>query len=94
MDPFKELGSLKTKKGHTLCPGCHKWYNNKNRPMYCSEDGCNAYIGGDAKLKEDKTDARMITSSIASVRLHRAGVPVRIFVDLQENKVSHTPPYR
>ena len=90
MDPLKELGSLKTKRGHTLCPGCHKWYNNKNRPLYCTEDGCNGYIGGDEKNKDDKSDksdARMITSSIASVRAHRTGVAVRIFVDLKENKV-------
>ena len=79
MDPLKELGSLKTKKGHTLCPGCHKWYNNRNRPLYCTEDGCNGYIGGDKNNnKEDKSDAKMITSSIASVRLHCAGVAVRM----------------
>ena len=87
MDPLKDLGSLRTKRGHTMCPGCHKLYNNKGRPEYCTEDGCNGYLGGDAKEKEAKSDARMITSSIASVRLHRAGVGVRIFVDLKENKV-------
>ena len=89
MDPLKELGSLRTKRGHTMCPGCHKWYNNHGRPEYCTEEGCNGYLGGDPKKKPEKTDAVMLTKSIASVRQHRAGNHSRIFVDLKENKVCY-----
>ena len=32
-------------------------------------------------------DAKLITAQIASVKLNKCGIPVRTFVDLQENKV-------
>ena len=85
MDPLKDLGSLATKKGQTVCHGCHTVYNNKVLTRECKN--CHAYLGGKYEAKEKVLDAKMITSDIASVRLNQAGLPVRIFVDLKENKV-------
>ena len=87
MDPLEDLGSLKRKRGNPVCPGCQKSYNNRALPLYCTEDGCDAYLGGKYTPKDKKPDAQMITSNIASVRLNQAGIPVRVFVDLEENKV-------
>ena len=93
MDPLEDLGSLKKKKGQTACPRCKKKYNNRCLPSHCNEvlaDGkkCDGFLGGKYKPKEIVMDAKMITSTIASVRLNQAGIPVRIFVDLKENKVT------
>ena len=92
MDPFKDLGSLKRKRsGQTVCPKCQKQYNNRALPLKCPEENCGAFLGGKYEPKETDLDAKMITSIIASVRLNPAGVPVRVFVDLKENKVCTAP---
>jgi hypothetical protein len=92
MDPLEDLGSLKRKKGHTFCPRCKKEYNNRWLTPHCTAvlaDGkkCDGFLGGKYKPKDTVIDAKMITSTIASVWLNQAGIPVRIFVDLKENKV-------
>ena len=77
------------KKGHTYCPRCGKEYNNRVKPKYCTQENCDAYLGGKYKPpdKNQILDAKLITAHIASVRLNKAGVPVRTFVDLKQNKV-------
>ena len=86
MDPLDELGSLqKKKRGQTLCQNCKKPYNNRSIKVKC--DNCDAFMGGSYLPKEREKDALLITSTIASVRLNAAGVAVRVFVDLKENKV-------
>ena len=87
MNPFEDFGSQKRKKGHKYCPKCDKEYNNRALPLHCTEDNCNGYLGGKFKPKDTKPDAQMITPNLASVRLNKAGIPVRVFVDLEENKV-------
>jgi hypothetical protein len=88
MDPLDELGSLKRQKaGQTICPKCKKQYNNRSLPLKCIEVSCEAFLGGSYKPKESALDAKLLNSTIASVRLNTAGVAVRVFVDLKENKV-------
>jgi hypothetical protein len=90
MDPFEKLGSLslqRQKSGQTICPKCSKQYNNRACPNRCTEANCQAFLGGNFIPKEKTLDAKLITSTIASVRLNTAGVPVRVFVDLKESKV-------
>ena len=92
MDPFDELGSLrKQNRGQSECPKCGKQYNNRSKPVKCTGLNCDAFLGGSFKPKVKEADAQLLTSTIASVRLNAAGIPVRVFVDLKENKVSrHT----
>ena len=86
-DPLDELGSSRNKPGQKECPKCKKKYNNRSIPPRCSETNCDAFLGGNYKVKAKDADAKLITSTIASVRLNTGGVPVRVFVDLRENKV-------
>ena len=89
MDPFDELGSLrKQNRGQSNCPKCGKQYNNRSKPVKCTGLSCDAFLGGSFKPKVKEADAQLLTSTIASVRLNAAGIPVRVFVDLKENKVS------
>ena len=75
-------------RGHKRCPKCGKLYNNNAIPERCTAEGCDRYLGGKAKTKPPKEQlAQLITSTIASVRLRTGGFPVRVFVDLKENKV-------
>ena len=86
MDPLDELGSLqKKKRGQSVCQKCKKQYNNRSIKVKC--DNCDAFMGGSYQPKEREKDAQLLTSTIASVRLNAAGVAVRVFVDLKENKV-------
>lgn len=55
--------------------------------MYCTTEDCFYYLGGSYTPKEKSLDAYLLSTSVASVRKNVAGVPVRVFVDLQENKV-------
>ena len=85
------FGSLrKKKKGQTQCYRCFKYYNNNAVTQYCSAKGCGAYLGGNFVQSNTSPDAKMITNHVASVRLNKAGLPIRIFVDLLENKVFRT----
>ena len=86
MDPFHELGSLQRQKsGQTICPKCNKQYNNRALPNKCFD--CQAFLGGNFRPKDKSTDGKLITATIASVRLNKAGVHKRIFVDLKQSKV-------
>ena len=88
MDPLDELGSLKKPgRGQSVCPKCKKQYNNRALKLKCSEGNCDGFLGGSYKPKPTEKDAKLLTSTIASVRLNTAGVPVCVFVDLKENKV-------
>ena len=75
-DEFSFLGSLLKKKGQSKCPRCSRMYNNNAKPLYCSVSECGAYLGGKYEEKSSETDAKMISSTIASVRLNKAGIPV------------------
>ena len=44
-------------------------------------------LGGTHQPKEKALDALLITSNLVSVRKNVGGVPVRVFVNLQQNKV-------
>ena len=86
MDPLDDIVSLKRQKsGQKICPKCHKQYNNRAIPNKCFN--CQAFLGGKYKLTAETQDAKLINSSIASVRLGTTGVHRRVFVDLKENKV-------
>ena len=86
MDPFYELGSLQRQKsGQTICPKCNKQYNNRALPNKCFD--CQAFLGGSFKPTEKGLDAQLITSTLASVRLNKAGPNKRVFVDLKQAKV-------
>ena len=66
--------------------GIHKLY--RWVPLYCQTEDCHHYLGGSFKPKEKFLDAYLLTTSIASVRKNVAGAAVRVFVNLQKNKVS------
>ena len=86
MDPFFDVGSLKKQKsGQKICPKCHKQYNNRAIPNKCFN--YQAFLGGNYKQTAETKDAKLISSSIASVRMGTTGVHRRVFVDLKENKV-------
>ena len=81
---------FKKKKGHSYCPRCEAEYNNKVKPKYCTQENCGGYLGGSYKPPQKDyslPDAKLITRDIASVRLHKTGHPIRVFVDLKQNKV-------
>ena len=83
-----ELGSLQRQKsGQSNCPNrnCDRTFNNRAKPANC--DKCGTFIGGSFKPKEKTLDAKILTSSIVSVRQNLMGVPTRVFVDLKESKV-------
>ena len=88
MDPLEELGSLQRQKsGQSKCPNrnCDRSFNNRAKPPNC--DKCGAFLGGSFKPKEKTIDAKILASSIVSVRQNLVGVHTRVFVDLKENKV-------
>jgi hypothetical protein len=90
MDPFDQLGSLslqRQKSGQTVCPKCFTVYNNRALPPKCDRGNCGAFLGGTYVRKTKPLDAKLITSTLASVRLNTSGVAVRVFVDLEESKV-------
>ena len=64
-----------------------KIYLKRWVPLYCFGEDCHYYLGGSYAPKEKSLDAQLLTSSLASVRKNVAGVPIRILVNLQENKV-------
>ena len=81
---------FKKKKGHSYCPRCEAEYNNKVKPKYCTQEKCGGYLGGSYKPPQKDyslPDAKLITRDIASIRLHKTGHPIRVFVDLKQNKV-------
>ena len=86
-----ELGSLKRKKsGQTNCE-CGKLFNNAKVPEFC--DICKFRLGGTYEPPPEKRsvpDSVLISDKIASIRKETAGEPVRVFVDLDQNKVSET----
>ena len=90
IDPMDDIGFIrKPARGQKSCPKCHKRYNNNALPLRCTEANCDGYLGGQEPIivKEKDPIAQLITSTIASVRQHPGGHPVRVFVDLKENKV-------
>ena len=82
-------GFKKKKKGHSYCPKCEAEYNNRVKPKYCTQENYGGYLGGNYEppQKDMLTDEKLITRDIASVRLNKTGQPIRIFVDLKQNKV-------
>ena len=84
-DDFQLL--RRQKSGQKVCPRCQKSYNNRAVPYHCTESNCGAFLGGSYKPPEKVVDARLLTSSIVSVRQNPVGIPTRVFVDLRGNKV-------
>ena len=84
-DDFQLL--RRQKSGQKVCPRCQKSYNNRAVPYHCTESNCGAFLGGSYKPPEKVVDAKLLTSSIVSVRQNPAGIPTRVFVDLRGNKV-------
>ena len=82
------LGSLKRKRsGQKICE-CGKSFNNATIPKCC--DKCGFQLGGSHEPPKVDifTDAKVIKNlNLASVRLNKAGENLRVFVDLEENKV-------
>ena len=55
-------------------------------PPNCNS--CNYYLGGSYSPVVKPIDAKLLTLSVASVRKNPTGIPVRVLVNLQENKVN------
>lgn len=53
---------------------------------------CHNYLGGDYNPEEKALDALLISDNFASVRKNVTGAPIRVIVDLEQNKV-FTYPY-
>ena len=82
-----QLGSLKRKRSGGKRCNCGKWFSNTKTPKFC--DVCGYLLGGSYEPPLDIfTDAVVIRDvKISSVRLRKTGENLRIFVDLNQNKV-------
>ena len=97
MDPFDQLGSFslqRQKSGQTVCPKCLSVYNNRALPPKCDKEKCGEFLGGTYVRKTKPLDAMMLTSTLASVRLNVTGVPLRVFVNVEESKVNKYTKYQ
>ena len=93
MEPSKVKSLQRSVSGQKQCRGCMKSFNNRSLPEFC--DNCNYRIGGQFVPKDKKnTDPQLLTSTLASVRTNKAGIPTRTFVDLSKNKVYTIVLYR
>ena len=59
-------------------------------PLYCDGQDCYYYLGGSYVPKEKALDAHLLTATLASVRKNDTGAALRVFVNLQENKVKQS----
>ena len=57
------------------------------KPQFCTAEDCHYYLGGTHNPDKKHLDAHLISDNIASVRKNVTGAPIRVIVDLKQNKV-------